>query len=97
VFENRVLRRISGPESDELTGSWRQLHNEELHNPYSSPSIIRMNKSRSIRWAVMLQEWGEKECMYHVPEGKRPLGKIRRRWEDNSKMDLGKIGWGNVD
>jgi hypothetical protein len=62
VFENRVLRRIFGPKRDEVTEGWRKLHNEELQNLYSSPVIIRMIKSRRMRWAGMYQEWGEEEC-----------------------------------
>jgi hypothetical protein len=58
VFENRVLRRIFGPKTDEVTGDWRKLHNEELHNLYSSPNIIRMIKSRMMRWAGHVEEWG---------------------------------------
>jgi hypothetical protein len=64
VFENRVLRRIFGPKRDEETGGWRKLHNEELHNLYSSPSIIRIIKSRRMRWAGHVHEWGEKRDAY---------------------------------
>jgi hypothetical protein len=91
VFENRVLRRIFGPKRDEVTGGWRELHNEELHNLYSSPSIIRVIKSRRMRWAGIAARMGEKRNAYRIlvgkPEGKRPLGKPRRRWVDNIKMD----------
>jgi hypothetical protein len=83
VFGNRVLRRIFGLKRDEVTGGWRKLHNEELHNLYSSPSIIRMIKSKTMRRA----EYGEKRkaCKILVGkrEGKRPLGRFRRMWEDN--------------
>jgi hypothetical protein len=80
---------------DEVTGGWRTLHNEELHNIYSSPSIIRMIKSRRMRWAGHVARTGEKRNAYRIlvgnPEGKRPLGRPRRRWVDNIKMDLGEI------
>jgi hypothetical protein len=79
VFDNRVLRRIFGPKRDEVTGGWRKLHNEELHNLYSSPSIIRMIKSRRMRWAGHVARMGEKRTAYRIlvgnPEGKRPLGR----------------------
>jgi hypothetical protein len=92
VFENRVLRRICGPKRDEVTGDWRKMRNEELHNLYSSPDIIRMIKSRRMRWAVHVARIGEKRNAYRIlvekPEGKRPLGRPRRRWVDNIKMDL---------
>jgi hypothetical protein len=97
VFENRALRRIFGPKRDEETGDWRKLHNEELHNLYSSPSIIRMIKSRRMRWAGHVARMGEKRNVYRIlvgkPEGKRPLVRSRRRWADNIKMDLREIGW----
>jgi hypothetical protein len=92
VFENRVLRRIFGPKMDGVTGGWRKLHNEELHNLYSSSSKIRIIKSRRIRWAGHVARMGEKRNMYRLlvgkPEGKRPLGRSRRRWTDNIKIDL---------
>jgi hypothetical protein len=101
VFENRVLRRIFGPKRDEVTGEWRKLHNEELHDLYSSPSIIRIIKSRRMRWAGHVERMREKRnaCRLLVgkPEGKRPLGRSRRRWVDNIRMDLGEVGWGDVD
>jgi hypothetical protein len=87
-FENRVLRRIFGPKRDLMTGGWRKLHNEELHNLYSSPNIIRMMKSRRMRWAGHVARRGEKRnaCRILVgkPEGKRPLGRSRPRWVDRS-------------
>jgi hypothetical protein len=92
-----VLRRIFGPKRDEVTGGWRKLHNEDLHNLYSSPNIIRMIKSRGMRWAGHVARMGEKRnaCRILVgrPEGTRPLGRPRRRWVDNIKMDLREIGW----
>jgi hypothetical protein len=102
VFENRVLRRIFGPKRDEATGEWRKLHNEELHNLYSSPNIIRTIKSRRLRWAGHVARMGEKINAYRIlvgkPEGRRPLGgRPRRRWVDNIKMDLREIGWDGVD
>jgi hypothetical protein len=78
---------IFGPKRDEVTGSWRKLHNEELHNLYSSPSIIRMNKSRRMRWAGHVARMG-KRIMVGKPEGRRPLGGTRRRWMDKIQMDL---------
>jgi hypothetical protein len=101
VFENRVLRRIFRPKRDGVTGGWRKLHNEELHNLCSSPSIIRMIKSRRMRWAGHVARMGEKRNVYRLllgkPEGKRPLGRPRRRWMDNIKMDLLEIGVCVVD
>jgi hypothetical protein len=92
VFKNRVLRRIFGPKRDEVTGEWRKLHNEELHNLYSSPNIIRTIKSRRMRWAGHVARMGEYRNAYRIlvgkPEGRRPLGRPRRRWVDNIKMDL---------
>jgi hypothetical protein len=96
VFENRVLRRIFEPKRDGVTGGWRKLHNEELHNLYSSPSIIRIMKSSRMRWARHVARMGEKRNVYRLlvgkPEGKRPLGRPRRRWINNIKMDLLEIG-----
>jgi hypothetical protein len=95
VFENRVLRRIFGPKREE-DGSWRKLRNDELHNLYSSPNIVRVIKSRRMRWAGHVARMGEGRSIYRVsvgrPEGKRPLGRSRHRWEDNMKMDLWEIG-----
>jgi hypothetical protein len=101
VFENRVLRRIFGPKRDEVTGGCRKLHNEELHGLYSSPSIIRVIKAMRMRWAGHVACMGVMRGAYNIlvgrPEGRRPLGRPRRRWEDNIKMDLRKIGFGDVD
>jgi transcription termination factor 2 len=101
VFENRVLRRIFGPKRDEVTGEWRKLHNEELRELYSSPSVIRIIKSRRMRWAGHVARMEEKRYAYRLlvgkPEGKRLLGRLRRRWVDNIRMDLGEVGWGDAD
>jgi hypothetical protein len=101
VFENRVLRRIFGPNTDEVTGEWRKLHNEELHNLYSSPDIIRQVKSRRMRWAGHVAGMGEERKVDKVlvgkPEGKRPLGRPRRRWEDGVRMNLREFSLGGVD
>jgi hypothetical protein len=101
VFENRVLRRIFGPKRDEVTGEWRKLYNEELRDLYSSPSIIRIIKSRKMKWACHVARMGEKRNAYRLllgkPEGKRPLGRPRRRWVVNIRMYLGEVGWGDVD
>ena len=92
VFENRVLRRVFGPKRDEVTGEWRKLHNEELSALYSLPSIMRVVKSRRMRWAGHVARMGEGRGVHRVlvgkPEGKRPMGRLRRRWDDNIKMDL---------
>jgi hypothetical protein len=97
VFENRVPRIIFGPRRDEVTGHWRKLHNEELHNLYSSPNIIRLVKSRRMRWAGHVARMGETRNAYRIlvgkSEEKRPLGRPRRRWVDNSKMDFREMGW----
>jgi hypothetical protein len=101
VFENRVLRRIFGQKRDEVTGEWRKLHNEELHDLYSSPSIIRIIKARKMRWAGHVARMGEKRNAYRLlagkPEGRRALGRPRCRWLDNIRMDLVEVGWGDVD
>ena len=94
------LRRIFGPGRDEVTGEWRILHNEELNDLYSSPNIVRVVKSRRMRWAGHVARMGEEREAYRVlvgkPEGKRPLGRPRHRWVDN-RMDLQEVGCGYVD
>jgi hypothetical protein len=99
IFENRVLRRIFGPKRDKVIGGWRKLHNEELHSLYSSPSIVRVIKARRMRWAGHVARMGEVRGAYNILVGRlevwRPLGRPRRRWEDNIKMDLREIGFGD--
>jgi hypothetical protein len=99
--ENRVLRRIFGRKRDKVTGEWRKLHNEELHNLYCSPNIVQVIKSRRIRWAghiaCMWARRGEYRVLMGKPEGKRPLGRPGHRWEDNIKMDLQEVGCGGMD
>jgi hypothetical protein len=92
-----VLRRIFGPKRDEVTGEWRRLHNKELYALYSSPNIIQVIKSKRLRWAGHVAHMGNRRGAYRAlvekPEGGRRLGKPRRRWEDNIKMDLREVGW----
>jgi hypothetical protein len=97
------------PKRNEVTGEWKKLHNEELRDLYSSPSIIRISinhiiriiKSRRMRWAGYVARMGEKRNAYRLlvrkPDGKRPVGRPRRRWVDNIRMDLGEVGWGDAD
>jgi hypothetical protein len=96
-----VLRRIFGPKRDGMTGELRKLHTEELHDLYSSPNIVRVIKSRKICWAGHVTRMGERRCVYRVlvgkPEGKRPLGRPRRKWKDNSNMNLQKVGCVGMD
>jgi len=93
VVENMVLRRIFGPRRDEVTGEWRRLHNEELSDLYSSPNIVRVINSRRMRRAGHVARMGEERGVYRVlvgkPEGKRTLGRPRRRWVDNIRVDVG--------
>jgi hypothetical protein len=92
VFDNRVLRRIFGPKRGEVTGEWRKLHNEELDDLYSSPIITQVIKSRRMRCTGHVARMGEGRGAYKIlvgtPEERRPLGRPRHRWEDNTKMDL---------
>jgi hypothetical protein len=92
VFESTVFRKIFGPKREE-DGSWRKLHNDELHNLYSSPNIVKVIKSRRMRLAghVVRMGRGVYRVLVGRPEGKRPLGRPRCRWEDNMKMDLREI------
>jgi len=98
VFENRVLRRVFWHRRDEVTGEWRKLHNEELSDLYSLPNIVGVVKSRRMRWAGHVARMVEGRGMHRVlvgkPEGKRPLGRPRRRWEVNIKMGLQEVGGG---
>jgi hypothetical protein len=98
---NRVLRRIFGPKRDGVTGEWRKLHNEELNDLYCSPNIVRVIKSRRMRWAGHVARMGKRRGVYTglvgEPEGKRPLGRRRRRWENIIKMDLQEVGCGGMD
>jgi hypothetical protein len=98
VFDSRVLRRIFGPKREETTGEWRRLHNGELNDLDSSSNIIQVIKLRRMRGAGNVARMGEKRIAYRIlvgrPEGMRPLGRPRRRFEDNIKMDLQEVGWG---
>jgi hypothetical protein len=95
------LRRIFGPKRDEVTGEWRKLYNEQLNNLYCSPNIVRVIKSRRMRWAGHIARMVEGRGVYRVlvgkPEGRRPLGRLRLRWEDNIRMDFREVGCGCVD
>ena len=101
VFENRVLRRVFGPKRDEVTGKRRKLCNEELNELYSLPNTVRVVKSRQMRWSRHVVHMGEDRGVHRVlvgkPEGKTALGRPRRRWEDNIKMDLQEVGGGCGD
>ena len=100
VFENMVLR-IFGPRNDEVMREWRRMHNEELNDLYSSPNIVRVIKSRRMRWAGHVARMGEERGVYRFlvgkPEGRRPLGRPRHRWVDNIRMALQEVGCGYVD
>jgi hypothetical protein len=90
-----------GPKRDEVAGEWKKLHNEELHDLYSLPSIIRIIKARRVRWAGHVARMGEKRNAYRLlmgkPEGRKPLGRPIRRWLDNIRMGLVEVAWGDVD
>jgi len=95
-----VLRRVFGPKRDDVTGEWRKLHNEELSDLYPLPNIVRVVKSK-MRWAGHVARMGDGREVHRVlvgkPEGKRPMGRPRHRWEDNIKMDLQEVGGGCGD
>ena len=101
MFENMVLRRIFVPRREEVTGEWRRLHNEELNDLYTSPNIVRVIKSRRMRWTGHVARMGEERGVDRVlvgkQEGRRPLGISRRRWVDNIRMDLQEVGCGYMD
>jgi hypothetical protein len=101
VCENRLLRRIFRPKRDEVTRKWRKLRNEELNDLYSSPSNVRVIKSIRMCWAGHVARVGERRGVYRdfvgKPEGKRPLGRLRRRWKDNITLDLQELGCGGMD
>ena len=100
VFENKVLRRIFGPKGNEVTGEWRKLHNDEFYTLYFSPNIIPVIKSRRLKWeghvACMGESRGAHRVLMGKPEGRRPFGRPRRRWEDNIKKDFREVGWGHM-
>ena len=101
ILLNVALRIIFGPRKDEVTGEWRRLHNEELNDLYCSPNILRVIKWRRMRWAGHVARMGEERGVYRVLvgklEGKRPLGRPRRRWVDNIRIDLQEVGCGYMD
>jgi len=101
VFENRVLRRIFGPKWDEVIREWRRLHNEEINDLYCSPNIVGVIYSRRMRWVGHVARMGERSGVYRVlvgkPEGRRPPGRPRRRWEDNIKINLQEVGCGGME
>ena len=96
-----MLKKIFRPNRDQVTGEWRKLHNEELNDLYCSPNIVRVIKSRRMRWAGHVARMGERRGVYRIlvgkPEGNRPLGRHRRRWENNVKMNLQEVGGGGID
>ena len=100
MFENMVLGRIFGPRRDEVTGEWRRLHNEELNDLYCSPNIVWVIKWRKMRWAghvACMSEEGLYRVLVGKLEGRRPLGRPRRRCADNIRMDLQEVGCGYMD
>jgi len=101
VFENIVLKRIFGPRRDEVTGEWRRLHNEELNDLFSSSNIVLVIKNEQNEMGWECGTYGGGQEVYRVlvgkPDGKRPLGRPRRRWVDNIRMDLQEVGCGYMD
>ena len=101
MFESTVLRRIFGSKRDDVRMKWKNLHNEELNNLYSSPNNVRVIKSIRMRWAGHVARMGERRVVYRIlvgnPEGKKPLGRPRSRWEDNIKIDVQEVGRGGMD
>ena len=101
MFENRVFRRVFGPNRDEVTGELTKLHNEELRDLYSLPNIVRVVKSTRMRWAGHVARMSEEKRVYRVlvgkPDGRRPLGRPRHRWVDNIRMDLQEVGCGYME
>jgi hypothetical protein len=97
VFDNVVLGSIFGRKRDEVTGGWRKLHNEEFHNSYSSPSIIRITKSRGVRWAGHVEKRNVYRTTLGKPEGRRQIGRLRCKWVNNIKMHLREIAGGSVE
>jgi hypothetical protein len=99
VFETRALRRLFGPKMDEVIGGWRKLRSEEVHDFYSSPSVITINKSRRMRGVRHVARMGRTayKLLVGIPQGKRPTGGPRFRWVDNINMDLVEVAWGGVD
>jgi hypothetical protein len=101
VFVNRVLSKIFGSKRDEVTGEWRRLRSKELYDIYCAPNKMRVIKSRRVRWAGHVARIGDgreaRGAYVESPEGKRPLGKPRRRWEDNTRIDLQEVGPGSVE
>ena len=101
MSENRVLRRIFGPKRVEVTGEWRKLYNEELNDLYCSPDVVQVIKLKIMRWAGHVAHMVEGRGIYRVvvgkPEGKRPLGRPKHRWEDNIEIDLQEVGRSGTD
>jgi hypothetical protein len=101
VFEKRLLRRLFGPKKNEVTGDWKKLHSEEFSDLYSLPNIVRVVKSKRMRWAVHVALIGEGRGVYRVlvgkPDGRRPLGRPRSRWGNKIKMDLQELGGSSGD
>jgi len=101
AFEDRLLRKIFGPKGDQVTGGWRKLHNEELNDPYCSPNIVRVIKSRRMRWVGHVAHMGERtgvnRILVGIPGRKRLLVRPKRGWEDNIRMDIQEEGCGDMD